>query len=397
MRNPLILTCLVLASFAHAQTPQRPPLQLRDNDSVVWLGATFLERMQQFSHLETLLYCASSAEGLKFRNLGWSGDEVTGISRAVFGTVEDGFKRLQKDLAIAKPTLVVVQYGAVEAERGEAGEADFAKQLDRLLNEISTSTKARLVLLSPLYRTRPNTTAAKQHSDFVPDPAPYNRSLDRYCEILKEAAASRDIPLIDIRNLSRDIESHNGIVPTDRGYQSLAVPLASKLGVALPPWKVNLDVSNGDHDAHATTVSDLVAGKNEIEFMCRDDHVRPLAAQPRSLTIRGLEPGKYALKVGRRPAGIYTAKQLSEGVHLPPQAGAQPGEQLRRAIIEKNELFFHRHRPQNETYLFLFRKHEQGNNAVEIPQFDPLIEKTEAQIEQLRIPRKQPYVLTRQP
>ena len=46
---------------------------------------------------------------------------------------------------------------------------------------------------------------------------------------------------------------------------------------------------------------------------------------------------------------------------------------LRRRISAKNQLFFHRYRPQNETYLFLFRKHEQGNNAAEIPQFDPLI------------------------
>lgn len=53
---------------------------------------------------------------------------------------------------------------------------------------------------------------------------------------------------------------------------------------------------------------------------------------------------------------------------------------LRKLIRDKNELFFHRYRPQNETYLFLFRKHEQGNNAVEIPQFDPLIEAKEREI-----------------
>ncbi|MCU0876668.1 MAG: SGNH/GDSL hydrolase family protein [Pirellulaceae bacterium] len=57
---------------------------------------------------------------------------------------------------------------------------------------------------------------------------------------------------------------------------------------------------------------------------------------------------------------------------------------LRATIREKNELFFHRHRPQNETYLFLFRKHEQGNNAVEIPQFDPLIEAKEREIAKLK-------------
>jgi lysophospholipase L1-like esterase len=57
---------------------------------------------------------------------------------------------------------------------------------------------------------------------------------------------------------------------------------------------------------------------------------------------------------------------------------------LRTAIRDKNELFFQRYRPQNETYLFLFRKHEQGNNAVEIPQFDPLIEAKEKEIAKLK-------------
>jgi hypothetical protein len=41
----------------------------------------------------------------------------------------------------------------------------------------------------------------------------------------------------------------------------------------------------------------------------------------------------------------------------------------------------------NCTFLFLFRKHEQGNNAVEIPQFDPLIAKAEESIRRLRQPR----------
>ena len=53
---------------------------------------------------------------------------------------------------------------------------------------------------------------------------------------------------------------------------------------------------------------------------------------------------------------------------------------LRAKLVEKNQLFFHRWRPQNETYLFGFRKHEQGKNGAEIPQFDPLIEKHEAEI-----------------
>ena len=56
-------------------------------------------------------------------------------------------------------------------------------------------------------------------------------------------------------------------------------------------------------------------------------------------------------------------------------------------------MFFHRYRPQNETYLFLFRKHEQGNNAVEIPKFDPIVESLEGEIDVLKKPTIVEYAL----
>ena len=76
------------------------------------------------------------------------------------------------------------------------------------------------------------------------------------------------------------------------------------------------------------------------------------------------------------------AQQLAE------QLGGAPESKLLRpredyllaAVLRKNDLFFHRTRPANSTYLFGFRKHEQGRNAVEIPQFDPLVEKEDAEI-----------------
>jgi len=64
---------------------------------------------------------------------------------------------------------------------------------------------------------------------------------------------------------------------------------------------------------------------------------------------------------------------------------------LRERVIAKNRLFFHRWRPANETYLFLFRKHEQGNNAKEIPMFDPLIEEKEKEIEAVRAELKKQF------
>jgi hypothetical protein len=67
-----------------------------------------------------------------------------------------------------------------------------------------------------------------------------------------------------------------------------------------------------------------------------------------------------------------------------PRLSTEKLEQLRKAVVAKNELFFHRWRPQNETYLFGFRRHEQGKNAKEIAEFDPLVSKAEDEIAKLR-------------
>jgi hypothetical protein len=68
-------------------------------------------------------------------------------------------------------------------------------------------------------------------------------------------------------------------------------------------------------------------------------------------------------------------------------------EKLCQRIVQKNREYFYRWRPQNETYLFGFRKHEQGNNAAEIPLFDPIVEKLEKEIAKLRVPVEHTYQL----
>ncbi|TDU81134.1 lysophospholipase L1-like esterase [Prosthecobacter fusiformis] len=67
-----------------------------------------------------------------------------------------------------------------------------------------------------------------------------------------------------------------------------------------------------------------------------------------------------------------------------PQVTKTELDPLQREVLKKDELFFNRWRPQNETYLFGFRKHEQGQNAKEIPMFDPLIDQADAKIQELK-------------
>jgi hypothetical protein len=89
------------------------------------------------------------------------------------------------------------------------------------------------------------------------------------------------------------------------------------------------------------------------------------------------------------------AAKLVEGLGLSvPDAPAPALENLRRAVIAKDTLFFNRWRPHNETYLFGFRKHEQGQNAKEIPMFDPLIAQGDETIQKLKA---EALAQTRQP
>jgi hypothetical protein len=57
---------------------------------------------------------------------------------------------------------------------------------------------------------------------------------------------------------------------------------------------------------------------------------------------------------------------------------------LRQAVVKKDFLFFNRWRPANETYLFGFRKHEQGQNAKEMEQFDPIVGEQEKKMAELK-------------
>jgi lysophospholipase L1-like esterase len=97
--------------------------------------------------------------------------------------------------------------------------------------------------------------------------------------------------------------------------------------------------------------------------------------------------GKHftANEIHPMPQGFrFLADAIIKALGLPTPPESTHFEQIRKLTVEKNRLYFHRWRPENETYIFGFRKGEQGRNAVEIPRFDPLIAEKEAEINKLK-------------
>jgi hypothetical protein len=318
MRFRLLLCAAMVwlgASSALAVEPaavaanQTPKFELKDGDRVVFLGNTLIEREQKYGYWELMLTMAWPERNVTFRNLGWSGDTVWGESRAGFGSHADGFKKLVEEVNAAKPTVIFVGYGNVEAFDGEKGLPKFIEGFGKLLDELE-KTKARIVVLGPTLQAAsvsPNAAAGK-----------YNMDVALYSEAIQKTCVARSHRFVELITPSKQIHADfkdspflatttttNGLDTTQLGYLGLGIGITQALDLPQPPA--------------STTKSPEAAN----EFL---DH-----------------------------------------------------------IIKKNELFFHRWRPQNETYLFGFRKHEQGKNAAEVFQFDPLVEAEEKKIAELRV------------
>jgi lysophospholipase L1-like esterase len=295
-----------------------PVIELVDGDRVVFLGDTFIERMQQNDYVETLISIGYPDRDITFRNLGWSGDNPFGESRAGFGTVSDGFDQLRQQVFAARPSVLFISYGGSAALSDITVEA-FAESLERLLDEIEP-THADVVLMTPM----PMFMVRKPIRRFNETVAAQLLRRKEISAAITAVARSRDCRVLDLFSMANDPRvmkifadrgwTENGIHFNDGGYQYLAGLIAQQL------------------------VPDL-----DGPALIR-------------LSLDGRLPSPFAESL--------TA--------------------LRTVILRKNEQFFHRWRPQNETYLFGFRKHEQGQNSAEIPQFDPLIEEAEKQIAELK-------------
>ncbi|MEY4484009.1 MAG: hypothetical protein RL693_1461 [Verrucomicrobiota bacterium] len=294
-----LISISITAGFA--QTPATPAFEFKDNDRVVLLGGTLIEREQKFGYLESALALATGDKHLTVRNLGWSGDTVFGHARSYFGPPQEGLDRLAKHLEMIKPTVLITSYGADMPFEGLLKMPDFITGYRTLLDLArSISPNVRIIIVSP--------PPLENLGPPLPDLNEANNRLASVNLALKEFAAKQS--------------------------------------------------------AHFADAFTLMGGAQKE---------RPA----RPLTDNGIHYGKDGYRVW--------AGKIIEGLGLPKIDLEAPSlEPLRTAVIKKDRLFFDRWRPANETYLYGFRKHEQGKNAAEIEQFDPLVEAQDKKIYELK-------------
>ncbi|NUN14326.1 MAG: hypothetical protein HUU55_11905, partial [Myxococcales bacterium] len=334
--------------------------------------------------------------------LGWSGDNVFGHARAGFGAPEEGYKQLLQQVAAVKPTVILLAYGTNEAFEGSAKLPQFVAGLNRLLDDLS-ATKPRIALFTP--------PLLENLGPPLPDPAAQNERLREYGRAMARVAEERNVQLVDLGDLLGGTSSQTGPLTdnsmhwTRYGYWHASGVMAQGLGLPMDASRVIIDVASQSSQVDNAFVSKLMVQDTRVAFEMRSKWLpRPLApmeqemnevasATAPKLLVRGLAPGDYELKIDAKLVLTATAEQWAQGVAVTAGPDLDQVESLRQAIVAKNRLFFYRWRPQNETYLFGFRKHEQGQNAKEITQFDPLVAEQEARIRKLAKPQIHQYEL----
>jgi lysophospholipase L1-like esterase len=354
--------------------------ELKDGDRVVLVGATLIEREQRYGYWEAALTSRWPDRNITFRNLGWSGDNVWGDARAGFGTRADGFKLLKDHVLSLNPTVIILAYGGNESFDGEAGLPKFVDGLNVLLDTLAPA-KTRIVLLAPLRQEdlgRP-----------LPDPTAENKNLRLYIDALRDAAKKRTLTFADLNEFLGDGPkapplTDDGLHLTGSGYWRSAFALEQALGL---PEQSGIDELDG------IKKNSLKLRRLRLPPPPPPDGPIRQVLKPYLVTLKGLPPGRDSFAVDGAPVGVAPADEWAKGVAISRGPDFDQAEKLRDAIVAKNRLYFYRWRPANETYLFGFRKAEQGKNAVEIPEFDPLVVKKEEEIAKLRVPVAHTYEL----
>jgi glucose/arabinose dehydrogenase len=316
--------------------PER--FELKDGDRVLFIGDTFFEREVEYGHIETRLTASFPDRNITFRNLAWAADTPMGRSRASFDwnkSEDDWLKRVKEQVTLVKPTVAFLSYGmtaALEAaasktpEEQQARIAKFKSDLGKLMDAIEdvSGQKVRFVLLGPTLQER-------------------------------HVAG----PLSNLVFGKNTFETDDSTRATDAMVRDFSVQRGAAFVSLLKVYE--------------RVVEDDIAPRTVDGF----------APNERGNAWASLEIINQLGLAGR------LKKQEGTGMKfLSSASGGRDGKTghlaLLNAIRKKNELFFHRWRPANWTYLFGFRKYEQGQNAVEIPKFDPLIEEWERRIAKLR-------------
>ncbi|MBM79591.1 MAG: dehydrogenase, partial [Planctomycetaceae bacterium] len=221
MRNFLFVCLLSVLLSQSTEVVAQQKLQLKPNDSVVYIGNTMADRMQHHAWLETYIHATHPKHQLTFRNLGFSGDEVKLRQRSNnFGSPDDWMNK-------AKADVVFLFFGYNEALKGNEELAKFEKDLGEVIDSMQAQKyndkwAPTLVVFSPIAHENLRTPN-------LPSGSENNHKLAAYTAGMKKVCEAKKVAFVDLFAASQELYDDadkpltmNGIHLLDHGNKAVA-------------------------------------------------------------------------------------------------------------------------------------------------------------------------------
>ncbi|HZU35269.1 MAG TPA: SGNH/GDSL hydrolase family protein, partial [Gemmataceae bacterium] len=218
---------------ADGPIPSATEFRLKPGDHISLIGNTLADRMQHDGWLETYLQSRFPKYHLAFRDLGYSGDELTlRLRSAGFGSPDEWLTREKTDVVFAF-------FGYNEAYAGAAGLDKFRKDLAEFIrhtrgHKYNGKEAPRLVLFSPIAHE-------DLHNRNLPDGRENNKALEQYTTAMAEVAAANHVPFVDLfyptlQEYTRAAHplTINGVHLNERGNHFVAQVIDEVLFQSLP-------------------------------------------------------------------------------------------------------------------------------------------------------------------
>ena len=339
---PLTLT-VVAAAFAEDKRAAPPAptfatvldhLDLKDGDTLVFLGDSITHQCLYTQYVEDFFYTRYPKVRIHFHNAGVGGDRAS-----------DALLRFDEDVAAYKPKYVTILLGMNDgAYRGfdQPTFDTYSAGMTTILEKIAATGAIAIPMTPTMFDSR----AKRAHNDNAePRNSLYNGVLAFYGAWLRDQAEQRGLgyvnmwtPLNDLTLAQRKTDPAftmigDGVHPGPAGQCVMAVAVLNDIVTHSAVSGIVIEEKDGALAANATggVIEGFSAGE-KIAFTFTAGRLPwvlpPDAAQGYKLTsaghklsneklsARGLKAGKWQLSIDGAPVGTYTASQLASGVEL---------------------------------------------------------------------------------
>jgi lysophospholipase L1-like esterase len=362
-------------------------INLKDGDTVVFLGDSITHQCLYTQYIEDFFYTRYPKLHIHFHNSGVGGDRA-----------KDALTRFDEDVANYKPNYVTILLGMNDGSYRDFDKAVFdtyQQDMTTVLDKIAALGATAIPMTPTMFDSR---SKVMKGDNAEPRNTYYNGVLALYGQWLHEQAQNRGLGFVDmfspLNNLTIATRKKtpnftmipDGVHPAAPGQVVMATAILEDIVPRSSVTQITVDDKAGKLTPTAAggKITDFNGTDTNVSFTFAAEKlpwVLPPDAQEgykmthaghhfsnEKVSVRGLKPGKYDLKIDGETVGSYASGQLAFGVELEENAKTPQYQQALKVALLNQQRNNEAYRPLRDQYGQLKGKRRE---LAKTPESDP--------------------------